>query len=1091
MQRFYNCTRLFILFFLFTIGKQGFSQNDSISGIDYVQKLINTDSLLKAKAELNKQIEHFKAKKNYDTLAHYVYVLGKIELSTNSEDKTLIQSLDLARTVERNTSKLKSKHQVKIDLSKLFNEQGNPQKAYESAKKSKEIALNLNDDESLLNSDYYLSEYALRSGNINLFEQHTRDGLKIIEKNPSQKFKISARVYNYLGALMYFTSKPDSASYYYEMGLKKTIEMVNNPENRLYFPATIKSNMVLLKQSQSKYSEAMQLIQESIKLYKKFLTSTHNHPLTFRVHRNLSLAYRNLFSLYFDLGDYQNSKKICEIAYKHAKDNLLPNSLENFSAITALAEIKIPLKEFKSALALLDEAEVIANKIPGDNFLLKANMYYNKGFINKELENYEEAKKYLELSNQFHQKAHPNEYSRNRLFTIINLSLVQASLNEKEEAISTLEKAYDYFVKNKGEQSNLINTVLVALTKTAMLTNDYEQSLKWSNKSIALYKKYNDTTKNSYDKSHFEEYKAEILVLNAKSKYKLSKTKDSLFLKTLLVDVKNAIHTLEERRALITSVSDVNQLIESNQKAFDFAKQINLELYKATTNQTYLNKTVSLHESALYNRIRARLNLKASISFTDIPNKVIERENTLRDLQNSNLEDQGNNAVQFLIENNNKWTAFIDTLKQQYPKYYKMRYATIEEPLDNLQDNIPKQTTIVRYLFIDNSLYAFVANKTEKNIFKLDSKHLKSRINTIGENQYNVTEMSPIYYELYKQLWRPFETMVTSEKVIIIPDGELFNLSFETLTPQPIKAFSELAANSLLANHSISYNYSLLLLDETKKTTLYDSDFIAFAPEFNKEMKENYKITITDSLNIDKTYLKLIPQPFATNLAKESSNLFNGISFLNENASKQIFTEQAKEHKIIHIGTHAESNNISPELSRLIFAKNTTDSISTIDNSLYTYEIYNQNLSSNLAILTACETGKPSYQSGEGMISLAHAFNYAGSESILTSLWKIDEQSSAVIVENFYGYLKKGLQKDKALQKAKLDYIASAKGRTLAPQYWAGLVLIGDNTPIDISTTGYWWIWLILVIIVIVVFLLFNINLRESKRYKFSKHKRK
>lgn len=1071
MKQFYNCTRLFIFFFLFITGTQGFSQNDSISEIKYVQKLINTDSLQKARTELFKQIEYFKAKKDYDTLSYYVYMLGKIELLSDTEDKRLIQSLNLASIVERNASKLKSKHQVKIDVSKLFNEQGNTQNAYEYAKKSKEIALNLDDDESLLNSNYFLSEYALRSGNINLFEQHTRDGLKIIEKNPSRKFKISARVYNYLGALMYFTSKPDSSSYYYEMSLKKTIEMVNNPENRLYFPATIKSNMVLLKQSQSKYSEAMQLIQESIKLYKRFLTSTHNHPLTFRVQRNLSLAYRNLFSLYFDLGDYENSKKICEIAYKHAKDNLSPNSLENFSAITALAEIKIPLKEYKSALVLLDEAEGIVNEIPGDNFLLKANMYYNKGFINKELENYEDAKKYLELSNQFHQKAHPNEYSRNRLFTIINLSLVQALLNEKEEAISTLEKVYDYFLKNKGEQSNLTNTVLVALAKTAMLSNNYEQSLKWSNKSIALYKKYNDTTKNSYDKSHFEEYKAEILVLNAKSKYKLSKTKDSLFLKTLLVDVKNAIYTLEERRALITSAEDVNQLIESNQKVFDFAKQINLELYKITNNQTFLNKTVSLHESALYNRIRARLNLKTSISFTDIPNKIIERENTLRNLQNSNLENQGNDAVQLLIENNNKWTAFIDTLKQQYPKYYKMRYATIEEPLDKLQDNIPKQTTLVRYLFIDNSLYAFVANKTEKNIFKLDSKHLKTRINALGENQYRITKMSSIYYELYNQLWRPFESMVTSEKVIIIPDGELFNLSFEILTPQPIKAFSELKANSLLANHSISYNYSLLLLDETKKTTLYDSDFIAFAPEFNEEMKENYKISITDSINIDKTYLKLIPQPFATDLAKEYSNLFNGTSFLNENASKQIFTEQAKEHKIIHIGTHAESNNLSPELSRLIFAKNTTDSISSADNSLYTYEIYNQNLSSNLAILTACETGKPSYQSGEGMISLAHAFNYAGSESILTSLWKIDEQSSATIVENFYGYLKKGLPKDEALQKAKLDYIASAEGRIITPQYWAGLVLIGDTSPIVFQSSHllYWLLGTVLIIIIIIL----------------------
>lgn len=1047
-----------IAIMLFVLTPQAiFSQNDSIFGIKYIQKLINTDSLLKAKTEINKQIEFFKAKKNYDTLSHYVYMLGKIELSSDDEDKTLKQSLDLARTVEQNTSKLKSKHQIKIDLSKLFNEQGNPQKAYEYATKSKEIALKLDDKESLLNSDYYLSENALRSGNIDLFEQHTRDALKIIEKNPSEKFKISARVYNYLGALMYFTSKPDSSSYYYELGLKKTMDMVNNPENRLYFPATIKSNMVLLKQSQSKYSEAMQLIQESIKSYKEFLSSTHNHPLTFKVQRNLSLSYRNLSSLYFDLGDYENSKKICVIAYQHAKDNLLPNSLENFSAITALAEIKIPLKEFTSSLALLDEAELIANKIPGDNFVTKANLHYNKGLVYKELENYEKAKENLALSNQFHQKAHPNEYSRDRLFVIINLSLVQASLNEKEEAIIILENAYDYFLKNEGEQSNLTNSVLVALTKTAMLTNDYEQSLKWSNKSIAMYKKYNDTIKNSYDKSHFEEYKAEILVLNAKSKYKLSKTKDSLFLKTILVDVKNAVKTLEERRPLITSLSDVNRLIESNHDAFDFAKQLNLELYNLTNNQRYLNETVSLHESALYNRIRARLNLKTSISFTDIPNKIIERENTLRDLQNSNLEDQGNNAMQYLIENNNKWTAFIDTLKQHYPKYYKMRYATIEEPLDNLQDNIPKKTTLVRYLFIENSLYAFVVNKSEKNIFKLDSRELSNRINALGENQNNVEAMSSIYYELFKQLWQPFETMVTSENIIIIPDGKLFNLSFETLTPQPITAFSELATNSLLAKHNISYNYSLLLLDENKKTTLYDYDFIAFAPEFNDKMKADYKVSISDSISVDKTYLNLLPQPFSVDIAKEYSKLFNGNSYINENASKTIFTSEANEHKIIHIGTHAESNNISPELSRLIFAKNNSGE----DNSLYTYEIYNQNLNSNLAILTACETGKPTYQSGEGMISLAHAFNYAGSESILTSLWKIDEQSSTTIIKLFYDNLAKGLPKDKALQHAKLNYIASAQGRTVSPQYWAGLVLIGDTTPIELQTPITWIYWLL------------------------------
>jgi len=261
------------------------------------------------------------------------------------------------------------------------------------------------------------------------------------------------------------------------------------------------------------------------------------------------------------------------------------------------------------------------------------------------------------------------------------------------------------------------------------------------------------------------------------------------------------------------------------------------------------------------------------------------------------------------------------------------------------------------------------------------------------------------------------------------------------------------------------------LLDEHKKTINYSNDFIAFAPEFNDQMKENYKFTISDSVNIDNTYLTLLPQPFTADLVKESSKLFDGSSFTNENASKQVFTRQAKEHKIIHIGTHAESNNISPELSRLIFAKTINDTISSEDNSLYTYEIYNQNLSSNLAILTACETGKPTHQAGEGMISLAHAFNYAGSESILTSLWKIDEKSSPQIIENFYSYIKKGLPKDEALQKAKLDYIATAKGRTLAPQYWAGLVLIGDTAPINLQTSSNFVFWLMgmLLIILIVV----------------------
>ncbi len=177
---------------------------------------------------------------------------------------------------------------------------------------------------------------------------------------------------------------------------------------------------------------------------------------------------------------------------------------------------------------------------------------------------------------------------------------------------------------------------------------------------------------------------------------------------------------------------------------------------------------------------------------------------------------------------------------------------------------------------------------------------------------------------------------------------------------------------------------------------------------------------------------------------------------------------------------------MNPELSRLVFAKNVSDSANINDNYLYTYEIYNQNLSSNLAILTACETGKPTYQPGEGMISLAHAFNYAGSESILTSLWQIDEQSSTQILEYFYDYLEDGLPKDEALRKAKLDYLSKAKGRTLHPQYWAGLILMGDTTPIELSTSNNWfWILTICVIGSVLLFILY----KKSSFFSFFENK--
>jgi CHAT domain-containing protein len=122
-----------------------------------------------------------------------------------------------------------------------------------------------------------------------------------------------------------------------------------------------------------------------------------------------------------------------------------------------------------------------------------------------------------------------------------------------------------------------------------------------------------------------------------------------------------------------------------------------------------------------------------------------------------------------------------------------------------------------------------------------------------------------------------------------------------------------------------------------------------------------------------------------------------------------------------------------------------------------------------LAVLTACETGKNTLDPGEGMLSLAHAFNYAGSESLLIGLWQIDEKASSIIVEKFYQNLSEGFDKAEALQKAKLQYLSIAKGRELSPDFWAGLVLMGDPSPMTFEKAHKWWIYLIVLSLFIIL----------------------
>lgn len=230
-----------------------------------------------------------------------------------------------------------------------------------------------------------------------------------------------------------------------------------------------------------------------------------------------------------------------------------------------------------------------------------------------------------------------------------------------------------------------------------------------------------------------------------------------------------------------------------------------------------------------------------------------------------------------------------------------------------------------------------------------------------------------------------------------------------------------------------------------------NGNFVAFTPDFSDRIKQEYlAVAGKDSLNLDRAYLSLLPLPFTAKLVEKITGLFGGRVFAESRSTSQAFREESAYHRIIHIGTHAEANNDYPEYSRLIFAKDRNDP--NADNSVYLHDIYNIELVADLSVLTACESGKSSYKAGEGMVSMAHAFRYAGSRSILTGLWKLDEQATVMITDYFYMNLRRGLPKDVALQQAKLSYLQQAEGRMQLPGYWGGLVIMGEMEPVGFRT---------------------------------------
>jgi CHAT domain-containing protein len=310
-------------------------------------------------------------------------------------------------------------------------------------------------------------------------------------------------------------------------------------------------------------------------------------------------------------------------------------------------------------------------------------------------------------------------------------------------------------------------------------------------------------------------------------------------------------------------------------------------------------------------------------------------------------------------------------------------------------------------------------------------------------------ELHHLTGEVYQLLLEECITALQADaqRLIIVPDGLLGYIPFEVLQRRRDRA-------SLGAMYKVRYAHSATYLAEQMHPSTRKAEklFAGFVASSDAHATSNALAALPGALSEVKSIVRELKSGFS----------------LFEKATVTDFKQHASEYTLLHLAMHSLLNDRNPMLSTLVFTPDSTDT----DGQMTALELYGIALQAELAVLSACNTGVGELHRGEGLMSFSRAFAYAGVPSLVISLWKVPDKATEKLMTRFYAYLKEGLPKDEALQKARLDFIAHNPDMS-HPYFWAGFVLNGNAHPVSFpASVQQYMIFLFsaLAIVVLVVY---------------------
>ncbi len=940
--------------------------------------------------------------------------------------------------------------------------------AYERANTYLERALSVDGDETLRKCNYYigLGNNYINLGNFEKSLYYFHKSLEISLKLPDAEIS-TADCYNGIASVYRFQGNYEEALSYFNQALKIYKHTAGNIG--VFRTMTTLGNLGGMYSNIGDFHNAVAIHKEVLEAAIKNLGK--EHP-------DLANCYNNLGLDYSGTGDYNQALRYFELALFYFQKNLPPGHPHIATAYANLGNAYSNMAEFDLAIANIKKGLKIREEASPNARSTEINGYNNLAYIYTGLKQFDQAIEYYNLALE-NQKQAFGEIHPTTITLYNNLGNAYQGQNERDKATQAHLKALDIAAMTMDSNHPIRGISLSALGENYCRMGRFQEAESAFMESLRAFNYSNSISLDQVNDLKNLLYSLNRLGYCYLTWYSLEKQTSQLYkARSWFVQAIAAIDYQLQR----LSPASKSTLSAQAGEILSGAINVNYLLHQATGSAEYLEEAFHCSERAKAFLLYEAMQEATALQIAGIPDELLQKEYKLRveiahwDKQRQEYLSKGLSQTDSLVLE----TSFrLEYLQQDYedlkknfeadfPKYFEAKYNHSTVSVQTVQQKLlESDQTLLEYTIGDSSIFVFIVQKDKFGLveiprdFSLDTLIREmTRDGIYGfhvadedqlSEQVAATNYTQAAVRLYEKLVAPIKARFNlTERLMIIPDGILGYIPFEALlTHTPSRTGTFASYPYLLKDHRISYNYSATLLGEMKQNALRPNaseNLLAMAPFYFDDPKKIVHSPDISTLLPTEQRDNLVPLKYSGQEITDISALWSRQArpLFGKEASLKQFLQLSGNYRILHLSTHGEADERVGDYAYLAFSL--PDSLGLID-KLYARDLYTLSLKADLVTLSACETGTGKLRRGEGIISLARAFAYAGAESILTTLWKVNDAQTRELMVAFYRQLKVGSSKDLALWAAKSAYLKKRKGKDDSgahPFYWAGFIAIGD-----------------------------------------------